>query len=55
MSFSQRLQEFGMSNKWFIYLVLQVLYFTLIVCMCVLVSSRIEVHFDNLSVINFNS
>jgi len=25
------------------------------VYVCVLVSSRIEVHFDNLSVINFNS
>jgi len=44
-----------MSNKWFIHLVLQELYCTLLACMCMLVSSRIEVHFDNLSVINFNS
>jgi len=55
ISFSQRLQEFGMSNKWFIHLVLQELYCTLLACMRVVVSSRIEVHFDNLSVINFNS
>lgn len=55
MSFSQKLQEFGMSNKWFIHLVLQVLYCILLAYMGMLVSSRIEVHFGNSSVINFNS